>query len=198
MLVKSVLLAAALAASSYGAVVQAFAPGDLSPGPFTLHDFESVAGGPGATYSAIDGVVLGAAGTPHSGTSALTTNSFPQPITITFDKPVTAFGLWFGNDDLCCTTGFDANLDVYDANGFLATISLTANLNDDHDQFLGFNSSELVTSVVLRYGSGSDVGLFQSIDDVQFNTAVDEVPEPSTFLLGASSLAALIALRRRS
>ncbi|MBS1827322.1 MAG: PEP-CTERM sorting domain-containing protein [Acidobacteria bacterium] len=198
MLAKTILLSAALAASSYGAVVQALTPGDLAPGPFTIHDFESVAGGPGATYSATNGVQTSpATGVPHSGSLTLTTNQFPEPITITFDNPVTAFGLWFGNDDTCCSSGFDANLDVYDANGFLATVSVAANMNDAHDQFLGFNSSEHVTSVVLRYGSGSDVGLFHSIDDVQFNTA-DSVPEPSTFLLGASSLAALIALRRRS
>ncbi|MFN7935549.1 MAG: PEP-CTERM sorting domain-containing protein [Bryobacteraceae bacterium] len=77
-------------------------------------------------------------------------------------QPVTAFGLWFGNDDSCCSTGFDAVPEAFDTNASVGSVSLTANL-----------------------------------DDVQFNSAVDEVPEPSTFLLGASSLAALIALRRR-
>jgi hypothetical protein len=67
--------------------------------------------------------------------------------------------------------GFVASLDVFDAGGLIGTISLTANMNDFADQFLGFNSDELVTSVTLRYGSGSDVGLFHYIDDVYFNVA---------------------------
>ena len=86
----------------------------------------------------------------------LTPLNVPESITITFDLPTTAFGLWFGNDDICCTLGFQANLGIYDANGFngfLTTISLAANMNDEHDQFLGFNCTELVTYVVLRYGT---------------------------------------------
>ncbi|MBL8221588.1 MAG: PEP-CTERM sorting domain-containing protein [Bryobacterales bacterium] len=199
MLIKTLLSAAILAASSFGAVVQALAPGDLAPGPFTIHDFETTAGGPGATYSSPSGVRQFAGvsiGPAHSGNFTLSTNVSGQSITIAFDNPVTAFGLWFGNDDTCCSSGFTASLDAFDSNGLLGTVSLIANMNDAHDQFLGFNSSDPVTSVTLSYSSGANA-LYRSIDDVMFNTG-DAVPEPSTLLLAASSLAALIALRRRS
>ena len=129
------------------------APGDLAPGPFTIHDFETIAGGPGATYSSPSGVrqLNGSSiGAAHSGSQVLTTVVNGQSITITFDVPVTAFGLWFGNDDTCCSSSFTASLSAFDTNGLLGTVNLDANMNDAHDQFLGFNSSDPVTSVTLR------------------------------------------------
>jgi hypothetical protein len=198
--IRTLLLALTTIAMTpvFGAIQQVADPSGLLSGPFTIHDFETTAGGPGATYTAAGGVQLGSAfGPAHSGNLTLSTNDFPRPITITFDNPITAFGLWFGNDDTCCALFFDANLDIYGAGGLINTISLSANMNDAHDQFLGFNSTtDLVTSVTLRFGSGNDVGLYHSIDDVQFNTG-GAVPEPSAFLLAAPGLLGLWAFRRK-
>lgn len=81
---------------------------------------------------------------------------------------------------------------------WIGTIGVTANMNDDVDQFIGFNSDEQVTSVTIRYGSGQDVSLYTYIDDVYFNTATDVIPEPATLtVFGLGGLAALIRRRRQ-
>jgi hypothetical protein len=51
-------------------------------------------------------------------------------------------------------------------------------MNDAVDQFLGFTSDELITSVTLRYGSGSDVDLFPVIDDLRFNAGPHTIGVP--------------------
>lgn len=127
-----------------------------------------------------------------SGVSGLGSITAPASITIDFALPASAVGLWFGNDSTCCSAGFDANLDIFGASGLLGTISVTANMNDFADQFIGFNSDQSVTSVTLRFGNGSDVFLVEYIDDVYFNDAASasvSTPEPaSLLLLGAGAL----------
>jgi hypothetical protein len=177
-LISCVLFAVGGAVEANATITQVFDPGSLTGGPFTIEDFEDDAFEPGITYSASSGVQRASAAsfarsvTP-SGFWGLSSNSPPDPISLTFDleTPASSVGMWFGNDDTCCSTGFVASLDIFDAGGFIGTISLAANMNDFADQFLGFNSTELVTSVTLRYGSGSDVDLFHYIDDVYFNVA---------------------------
>ncbi|RVT84970.1 PEP-CTERM sorting domain-containing protein [Inhella crocodyli] len=187
-------LVVAPAMSSAG-VVQVSGPAGMSQGTYTTEDFEDGAFAPGAAYSASSGIRrLGGSGIQHAGNFGLTTNSFPDPITISFAAPTSSVGLWFGNDDLCCSRGFTAFMDVFDANGWLATLSVVANMNDVNDQFLGFISDELVTSVTVRYGSGSDVGLFHGIDDVMFNAA--QVPEPGSLALGGLALLGFAASRK--
>jgi hypothetical protein len=180
LLASCVLFAVGGAVEAKATITQVFDPSFLTGGPFTVEDFEDGIFEPGITYSASSGVqrltaLSAAGGVTPSGIWGLSTNSFPNQISLTFnlETPASSVGMWFGNDDTCCSTEFVASLDVFDAGGLIGTISLTANMNDFADQFLGFNSDELVTSVALRYGSGSDVGLFHYIDDVYFNVAPD-------------------------
>lgn len=58
------------------------------------------------------------------GSFVLTTLVNGDSITITFDNPGTAFGLWFGNDDFCCSNGFDAVLEAFNTTFFLGASSL--------------------------------------------------------------------------
>ena len=186
----------AVSMASNAAIVQVADPGDMTQGPYTTEDFEDAAFTPGATYNAASGVrLLGGSGIEHTGRSGLSTNTFPNPITISFAMPTSSVGLWFGNDDVCCSSGFTAFLDIFGTTGLIGTISEVANMNDINDQFLGFISDESVTSVNLRYGSGSDVGLFHGIDDVMFNAAA-AVPEPGTLALLGLAFAGLAAARR--
>jgi hypothetical protein len=177
-LISCVLFAVGGAVEAKATITQVFDPTSLTGGPFTVEDFEDNTFEPSVTYSASTGVrritaSSASGGVTPSGSWGFSTNSAPDPISLTFDlgTPASSVGMWFGNDDTCCSMGFVASLDVFDAGGLIGTISLTANMNDFADQFLGFNSDELVTSVTLRYGSGSDVGLFHYIDDVYFNVA---------------------------
>ena len=183
------------AMSANATIIQVASLAGMTQGPYTFEDFEDDTFVSGITFSASSGVRRMSGSFPHTGSFGLTTNSFPDPISLVLDlgSPASSVGLWFGNDDLCCSTGFTAFLDIFDSSGLIDAISVVANMNDINDQFLGFVSDESVTGVSLRYGSGSDVGLFFGIDDVQFNV----IPEPSTALLLASGLVAMAVSRRR-
>ena len=158
---------------------QIASPDELRPG-FTVEDFEDDVFEIGASYSAPGGVrrlnsaSISSSVTP-SGSAGLTTENFPEPITISFDTPASSVGLWFGNDDPDFSDGFNANLEIFGETGLLETLSVTANLNDFADQFIGFNGDEAVTSVAIRFGDNAE-DLFTYIDDVHFNA----VPEPSS------------------
>jgi hypothetical protein len=184
------------------AIVQVFTPGSLS-GTTAVEDFEDNTFIPGVNFSAASGVQIVTSGayagsvTP-SGTQGLAGNSFPDPITISFTNAVSSAGFFFGNDDTCCSAVFTANLDIFNGATLLGTISATANMNDFADQFLGFNTTagETVTSMTIRYGSGSDVGLYTYIDDVRFAQApTQSVPEPFTIV--GTLIGGTAALRMR-
>lgn len=181
-------------------IIQVFSPAGLTQGPYTLETFDDLDLVPGVTASAATGLVvanLAFAPSFPSGDTGLSTGSFPDPITFTFDVPASSVGMFFGNDDTCCASGFDAHLDIFNNAVLLGTVSVTANMNDAVDQFIGFISSELVTSVTIRYGSGTDVGLFTVVDDLYFNTA-QSVAEPAMLGLLCLGLAGFgIAARRR-
>ena len=189
-----------LAHSADAAIVQVFSDAQLTQGPYVLETFDDLALEPGVTASASSGLLLvglGLAPSFPSGTTGLSTLDFPDPITFTFATPASSVGMFFGNDDTCCASGFDANLDIFGTGGLIGTISVTANMNDSVDQFIGFISNEMVTAVTLRYGSGSDVGLYTVIDDLRFNNAAAVVPVPASLPLLASALGVVAVWRRR-
>lgn len=191
----------ALASAAQATIVQVAAPGALGPGPITLETFEGALGA-GVTYSASSSITIGNAGTyasggTASGTRGLSASSFPDPITLTFAAPTSSVGMYFGNDDICCSSGFTAYLDIFNAGGLIGTIGVEANMNDFADQFIGFTSDELVTKVTIRYGNGSDVGLYTFIDDVQFNVAAAPLPEPASLALAGAAMAAVAFVGRR-
>lgn len=203
-MMKQLLLSAALclgAANANAVIIQVASPAGLTQGPYTLETFEGALGA-GVTYSASSGTFTATAagfagGVTPSGVLGLSTGSFPDPISLIFTNPVSSAGLWFGNDDLCCSAGYTAFMDIFDINGLIGSISVVANMNDFADQFLGFISDQAVTSVTVRYGTGTNVGLFTYIDDVYFNQAQQGVPEPLTLALFGIGLLAL-ARRRAS
>lgn len=174
--------------TAQAAIIQVFNPSELTGSPFTVEDFEDNIFQPGASYAANSQLRrfssnAASSGVTSSGRFGLGTQRFPDQITISFAQPASSVGLWFGNDDQCCSTGFTTFLDIFNANGLLDSINVEVNLNDFTDQFIGFNSNELVTQVRIRYGVDSDVELHPYIDDVHYNIAqVKPVPEPINIL----------------
>ena len=119
----------------------------------------------------------------------------------TFTSGVYQVGMFFGNDDTCCTSGFDATLSVYNlANQLIGSVSVTANMDDFVNQFIGIQTDELIFRSVLDYGQASN-DLWGYIDDFTYGgdalaVPPDQVPVPATLaLLMAGGLG--MAWRRR-
>lgn len=190
-----------LANTATAAITQVASVAGLTQGPYALETFDDLTLVPGVTASAASGVqTIGVAAAPSypSPTTGLMTILPREPITFTFATAASSVGMFFGNDDTCCATTFRAALDVFGAGGLIDTIFVTANMNDAVDQFIGFISDELVTSVTLRYGNGSDVDLFTVVDDLRFNAVgLPQVPLPAGWPLAVTGLAALGLLHRR-
>jgi hypothetical protein len=179
-------------------VTQVFSPAELN-GSLVVEDFEDASFVPGVTFSSNSGIILL---TSSSASGSVTTSGILglstiglEPIDFDFanSQPARSVGMFFGNDDTCCSTGFTAYLDVFGASGLLGTIGVQANMNDYVDQFLGVNSDTPITRVQLRYNSGFDVSLFHFVDDFQFAV----VPEPIGVVAITWIFAAALALRRR-
>lgn len=200
---KLALLAATalLTTTAQAGITQVFNVSGLGAGPLKVENFEDNIFVSGISFSAPNGIQrVGSgsfsSGVTPSGTMGLTTNMYGQAITMNFSTPTSALGLYFGNDDRCCSNGFTAYLDIFGSAGQLGTIGVAANMNDYTDQFLGFTSDQNVTRVTLRYGSGN-VGLYHFIDDVTFGAAASKVPEPATLGLALAGLSAALIRRRR-
>jgi hypothetical protein len=198
--------------NSVASIIQINNSGNMYQGPYSLIDFENnddffvnadghLESVLGVTFHTSDGETdfysSGLAGgvTP-SGSRGLTPRflEFPKPIIMEFAKPTSSVGMFFGNDDSCCTSGFNASLDIWGISGYIDTITVAANMNDYADQFIGFVSDELVTSVVIRYPTLQDeIGLITYIDDVQFNV----VPETSILLLMATGIVGIVFVHRK-
>jgi hypothetical protein len=181
------------------AVTQVFSPAELLGG-LALEDFEDDVFVTGVTFSAASGVTRyntePVSGVTASGEWGLTTQVPVQSIAMSFDsaRPARSVGMFFGNDDTCCIIGsfdFTAYLDIYGASGLLDTIGVQANMNDYADQFIGFNSSTPVISVLLHYGFG-EAQLYHYIDDFQFAA----IPEPNGLGLLMSFCALALAFAR--
>lgn len=117
-LCNSVLLAChavaifAVAACAGDATTPSLTPSELV-GPLIFEDFEDDTFVPGVTFTSSSGTtrILGTniAIAAHSGLYGLSTNTYPDPITISFDPPARSVGLYFGNDDTCCAVSFTAS-----------------------------------------------------------------------------------------
>ncbi len=97
------------------------------------------------------------------------------PLTLTFPAPTTQVGMWFGRDDPGLSGVFDITLEAFGPSGSLGTVSETANMNYDVDQFVGFISTEEVESVVVTYGF---VDYVVVVDDVYWAEPVRPPPPP--------------------
>jgi hypothetical protein len=160
-------------------VFQATSPADLNQTPYTFENYEDDLLEPGIVYTctpspcqrrAAFGAVRGV--TPSGTWGYSTATSAPYRMYFDFVSPVSSFGLWFGNDETCCTAGFEAKLHLFNGVNFIGTVSVTANLNDYADQFVGFTSDESITRVQLIYDDGDTyVSLVPYIDDLYFNVA---------------------------
>lgn len=200
---KLALLAATalLTTTAQASITQVFNVGALGAGPLKVENFEDGTFVSGISFTAPNGIQRmssssASSGVTTSGTMGLTTNTYGQAITMNFSTPASAIGLYFGNDDRCCSSGFTAYMDIFGTAGLLGTIGVAANMNDYVDQFLGFTSDQDVTRVTLRYGSGN-VGLYHFIDDVTFGAAPSKIPEPTTLSMMAVALAGLGIARRK-
>lgn len=198
--------------SAQAAVVQVSSPGLLNGTTSTI-DFESsFSDGPSVTINGVtfsspsdvtnaDFCAYADCGTSSGSSGLANLNLFggsANDITIDFSTPVTSAGLYFGNDDSCCSSGFDAYLDLYYNNVFISALTMTANMNDFADQFIGFNSDSPIDRMILRYGASSEVDLYRYIDDVTFSTdAVTNTPEPSSAILLGTGIAGIYLARRR-
>ncbi|MDE1465207.1 hypothetical protein [Spartinivicinus poritis] len=168
---------------------------------FKIENFEDNQLSAGINFSSSTGVYNAPAddfssGHTPSGKYGLTTNSYPDPITMTFKNPTTALGLFFGNDDTCCTDNFTAYLDIFTNSGEVETISVIANMNNWADQFIGFVSEILITKVVFRYGFDGTAPLHVFIDDVRYKATAESISLPGT--LSLTLLAGLGLLRRKT
>ncbi|MEM1078490.1 MAG: VPLPA-CTERM sorting domain-containing protein [Pseudomonadota bacterium] len=104
-------------------------------------------------------------------------------------------GMTFGNDQITAfdpnnIATFDVTLEAFAGAASLGSVTVTANGNDDSDQFIGFSSMSAFDRVVLEYGAGS-VGTARFITEVQFG--LDRVP-PAVIPLPAALPLLLLGL----
>jgi len=154
----------------------------------TVKDSGPATFGNGQLYSAASA----ASGVTSSGTSGLLSLDFPQALEVSLSSSYNAVGMYFGNDDVCCSTGYAATLEVFSGATSLGSVSLTANMNDYADQFIGLSSTLSFDKVVISYGGAS---LYTYIDDFQVGVAA--VPEPETYAMLLAGLGVMGAVARR-
>lgn len=191
----AVVLACASPAAAQ--IVQLTSPAQITT--TYLNDFETVRDSGPVTWDAgaIQPASSFASGVTTSGSSGLASDTFPQALTASLASSYGAVGLYFGNDDLCCSSGFSATLTVFSGLTNLGSVTVAANMNDFVDQFIGLSSVTPFDRVTISYGN--DTSLYTYIDDFRLGAAVSgAVPEPSTWammLLGFGAVG--VSLRRR-
>lgn len=191
----------AIAGSANAAFVQLVSPGAMS-GPVTTLNFDSgVVNGANMSFEAGAAIVTTGFSTMHSGLFGLAEAS---PFTTgpdnlaNFSTGVYQVGMYFGNDDRCCTSGFTATLSAYDSlDNLIGAVSVVANMNDSADQFLGIQTDTLIFKTILDYGTANP-SLWGVIDDFSYGgNSLGTVPEPASFALLAFGLICVAASRKR-
>lgn len=132
-----------------------------------------------------------------SGAFGLGSGGYPGVITANLSNSYNEVGLYFGNDDRCCSNGFSAVLSVYNGATLLGSVNVAANMNDFADQFIGLSSVTAFDRVTIDYGQA---GLYTFIDDFRLGT-VAAVPETATWgmmIAGFGMMGAALRTRRRS
>lgn len=164
-----------------------------------VNDFETVRDSGPVTWNA--GTLQSASGysgnVTTSGVLGLASDTFPQTLTANLSSFYNAVGLNFGNDDTCCASSFSAILTVYSGATNSGSVTVSANMNDFVDQFIGLSSITAFDRVDISYGANTS--LYTFIDDFRLGSAATgAVPEPSTWammLLGFGAVG--FAMRRR-
>ena len=134
-------------------------------------------------------------GVTTSGVQGLASVSYPGTLEANLAGGYSTVGLFFGNDDTCCSQGFDAILSVYNGATLLGSVNVTANMNDYVDQFIGLSSTTPFNRVTVSYGANTN--LYTYIDDFQLGAPV---PEPSTWammLFGFGGIGVAMRLSKR-
>lgn len=161
-----------------------------------INNFESVRdSGPVTWTSGSLQSSAGASFVTTSGTQDLMSAAFPGTLEANLSSSFTTVGLFFGNDDTCCASSFDAILSVYNGATFLGSVQVSANMNDWVDQFIGLSSTEAFNRVTVSYGPNTQ--LYTFIDDFQLGGSA--VPEPATWVMMLLGFAGIgWSLRRRN
>lgn len=202
-MISSVRLAAALglgwlltASSARGVgVTQLFGPGEFTSVSQVVLDFESPAFNvPPVTFDATTARFTSldaSGGVTTSGMWGLFEGDYlNDPMRAEFAVDVQEVGMYFGNDDFGLT--FNAVLEAFDANNVsLGSVSVTSNVNDLVDQYIGLRSDAPIRAVGISYSRPQAMQLGVYIDDFTVGLAV---PEPGTLPLAAAAIAALLSL----